>query len=619
LYTAVKRKFFISVCSLLLCFALLVTSSYAWIALSKAPEIIGIQTQVGANGSLEIALLNSTTYADPSLIRSSVGDSLVTQETAQSNLTWGNVIDLTGPLYGLTQMVMIPSRLNAADNGLGGGVVKANILGVMDFDADGRTGRFLEESVSATYSEDGFLYSSEKQEYGVRAIGNIPQHSPRQTALTNARGLVKTYMTAASGITRATWVSDGGALLRIFEKHYAYGADIFPEEDTAALKDAISKTLESYSYFDSALRQGVIGYGAAVVTDPELFQLLQDNASNTAIPLSLLLEAAPVTLPSGFSKWVSDIDTVRLQLTQALTACNALSGRSCSWNQIQPILQLLIDGSRAHLGQHRLTSPEAYGNPEGGMLLTLAPNSGALAKAAEYFGNYSVIFDYTDGKAVEAVTTSTLQKPYLTQVSKILDDCEVPESEAVITDVPLENIYGFAIDLAFRANADTQLLLQTESALRADDVSDSEQMQGGGSSLCVISEQLTVRQCAELLDAMRIGFLDSRNNLLAVAKPNASNYEVTEEGVSAPVYLYGYEISPDGILLTGERQLEDGCITDLTDSMSCVITAVVWLDGDNVSNSLVTIRDVDILSKLNLQFASSSPLRPAQLDVQDSE
>ena len=112
MYTAVKRKVFISVCSLLLCFALLVTSSYAWIVLTKAPEIIGIHTQVGANGSLEIALLNDATYSDPASIRSRVGDSMVAANAVESNLSWGNVIDLTDPGYGLDKIVMIPARLN---------------------------------------------------------------------------------------------------------------------------------------------------------------------------------------------------------------------------------------------------------------------------------------------------------------------------------------------------------------------------------------------------------------------------------------------------------------------------------------------------------------------------
>ena len=619
MYTAVKRKVFISVCSLLLCFALLVTSSYAWIVLTKAPEIIGIHTQVGANGSLEIALLNDATYSDPASIRSRVGDSMVAANAVESNLSWGNVIDLTDPGYGLDKIVMIPARLNVTENGQGGGLVRNSMLGTLRFGTDGRTERLDMDSVTAGYSEEGFLYDSEKQNYGVRAVGSVPQHSPQQSALTNARSLVKAYTAASAELTKAAWSSGGEKLLGIFQRRYASGSNRFDQQDLSVIRGMAAKLLEAYSYIDGALRQGIIGYGASVLTDPELFRTLRDNAENTAIPLTLLLEAAPTELPSGFAQWVRSSDESRLLLQQAVTACDSLSGGTYIWAQLEPILELLVDGDRAYLGETKLTSPDAYKEIKDGVQLSLAPGSGKFALAADYCGNYSAIFDHSELTAVEVVTTSRLKTPYLTQVSKILEECECPESEQVVTGVALEDIFGFAVDLAFRSNADTQLLLQTDAALRVDDGSELAQMQGEGSNLCMISDQLTVEQSVELMDAMRIAFLDSQNNLLAVAKANTSNYTETEEGVSAPLYLYDYQVGAGGSLIMGERRLEDGCITELTDGVATVITAVVWLDGDHVGNSMVTYREKNVESKLNLQFASSVILKPAHLDVEASE
>lgn len=312
-------------------------------------------------------------------------------------------------------------------------------------------------------------------------------------------------------------------------------------------------------------------------------------------------------------------DESRLLLQQAVTACDSLSGGTYIWAQLEPILELLVDGDRAYLGETKLTSPDAYKEIKDGVQLSLAPGSGKFALAADYCGNYSAIFDHSELTAVEVVTTSRLKTPYLTQVSKILEECECPESEQVVTGVALEDIFGFVVDLAFRSNADTQLLLQTDAALRVDDGSELAQMQGEGSNLCMISDQLTVEQSVELMDAMRIAFLDSQNNLLAVAKANTSNYIETEEGVSAPLYLYDYQVGAGGSLIMGERRLEDGCITELTDGVATVITAVVWLDGDHVGNSMVTYREKNVESKLNLQFASSVILKPAHLDVEASE
>lgn len=619
--TAQKRKIFISVVSLLLCLTLLITSSYAWVIISRAPEITGIQTRIGSNGSLEIALLNDTTYVDPSLIRSSVGDSMANQKATQSNLAWGNVVDLSDPSYGLDQIVMIPSRLNVADNGQGAGLVQSNMLGTMTFGSDGRTEKLRVESVSAVYTEEAFHYDSTKQNYGVRAIGPIPELSSQQSALTTARSLVKAHIAAATEMTKAAWSTDGGALLEIFQRRYARNSDRFNDKDLAALKDMATKVQTAYGYFDTALRQGIIGYAASEIADPELFQTLRENAENTAVPLSVLLSLYPGTIVPGFVQWVQNMESGRLELQAAIVACNSLRGGNYTWAQIAPIVNVLVNENRAYLGDYRLTSPDAYSQMAGSATLTLMPGSGRLAEAADYLGNYSVVFDYADNSAVEIVTTSNQSKPYLIQVSTLLDKCESADTSDAAVVADLESTYGFAMDLAFRSNADTKLLLQTESTARVnpnakEDGEIAPELLGNGSSLSLFSEQLTEEQTVRLMDAMRIGFLDNQNNLLAVAKANTANYSPAENGVSAPLYLYTYEIGADGTLIMGERRTEDVCITSLTENVVGVITVVVWLDGDYVGNSLVSIRGKGIESTLNLQFASSVELKPVHQDVE---
>ena len=72
-----KRKLMSALAMLLVSTILMSTTSYAWFVLSTAPEVTGIETQVGSNGSLEIALLNTDTRTDMSLIRSGLGDSIM--------------------------------------------------------------------------------------------------------------------------------------------------------------------------------------------------------------------------------------------------------------------------------------------------------------------------------------------------------------------------------------------------------------------------------------------------------------------------------------------------------------------------------------------------------------
>ena len=594
----------------MLCFATLVSASFAWITLSSAPEITGIHTQVGANGSLEIALLNADTYLDPSGIRTGVGDSQVVQEALMSNLSWGNVIDLSDPAYGLDQISMTPAQLNVTD----AGVVRSGFLSTAQFGLDGRVERIASENASAAYSELGFVYDAEKQSYGVRGIGALPQLSPQQSALTNAQSMVGAYISTATGTMEALWNSHGHELMDIFLRRYLLNSNTFSEADVTALRNVVVKAQTAYDYVDAAMRQGIIGYAAAQISDPDLFRTLRDNVENTMIPLSMLLDMIPASLPAGYSKWIGETDSIRTQLKQALVICNSLRGKEAAWDQISPVVEVLINGRKAYLGNERLGSSEAFAKLAEDTLLALPSEAGVLGKIADYIGNYSVLFDFNHLASVEARTTSTVSRPYLSQVAKVLDGLEIVEPDKLPLKAALEDICGFAIDLAFRSNADTQLLLQTDAAARIDDGSNVPETYG--SYMRFSSDQLSVEQMVLLMDAIRIGFLDNQNRLLAVGKMNTSNYVEEENGVRAAMYLYAYEISTAGALLMGERRVEDTVITDLLDGTAMTITVVVWLDGEYVANSLAGIRDRSVQGALNLQFASSVNLNPAQQTVE---
>ena len=55
----IKSKLMAAVAMLLVSSIMMVSTTYAWFTLSTAPEVTGITTSVGANGNLEIALLES--------------------------------------------------------------------------------------------------------------------------------------------------------------------------------------------------------------------------------------------------------------------------------------------------------------------------------------------------------------------------------------------------------------------------------------------------------------------------------------------------------------------------------------------------------------------------------
>ncbi len=184
--------------------------------------------------------------------------------------------------------------------------------------------------------------------------------------------------------------------------------------------------------------------------------------------------------------------------------------------------------------------------------------------------------------------------------------------------VQLEDVYGFAIDLAFRCNAASDLLLQTSPTDRIGQEGRTEltSTQGSGSFMKFTSDQLDTEQMVMMMDAIRICFVDNQNHILALAKLNTSNYNEEEGAVSAPLYLYDYTISNDGSISMGERREDDSVVTSLQKDVATVITTVVWLDGDHIDNSSAAITAQSMSGMLNLQFASSADLVASDIGIQ---
>lgn len=246
--------------------------------------------------------------------------------------------------------------------------------------------------------------------------------------------------------------------------------------------------------------------------------------------------------------------------------------------------------------------------------MTLSSDAGVMANVADFVGNYSVIFRYASG--VVEVSTVSSGTPYLQRVSETLDDVEAAAGDGSVSNAQLQSIYGYAVDMAFRCNRASDLLLQTAPEFRVEG-SEQETVQGGGSYMRFSSEQLNTEQTVTLMDAVRIGFLDNQGTLLAVAKLNTSNFSETEEGITAPLYLYAYTANPDGSISMGERRSEDSSIVKLSGNTATVITAVVWLDGDHVDNGLAAMTTKSMAGALNLQFASSAALQSSGQPVED--
>ena len=118
-----KHKLISAGAMLLVSAIMMVSSSYAWYVLSTAPEVSNIKTQVGANGALEIALLNAESWNNLDLLDMGDIDESATAENpiaaTVANLTWGNLVNLDDASYGLDKIILNPARLFIMPDGDG--------------------------------------------------------------------------------------------------------------------------------------------------------------------------------------------------------------------------------------------------------------------------------------------------------------------------------------------------------------------------------------------------------------------------------------------------------------------------------------------------------------------
>ena len=164
-----KERIAGAVLMLVVAVTMVVSATFAWITISTSPEVSGTATTVAANGNLEIALAHDNGREMPSSGR---GDSsAVDSDLQRANITWGNLVNLSDPDYGLASITLRPASLTGTT-----GLLNNPLYGVT-YGADGR--------VVKSTSDDDFAYSYYIPEYetfsvdigsnhyGVRAISTV--------------------------------------------------------------------------------------------------------------------------------------------------------------------------------------------------------------------------------------------------------------------------------------------------------------------------------------------------------------------------------------------------------------------------------------------------------------
>lgn len=157
-----KERVIAAVSLLAIAITMMASVTYAWFALSKSPEVRGLQTTISANGNLEIALATGEVITIPA--DSKVGDGAL--DLVAKNVTWGNLVNLGDPAYGLEHIVLRPAALNTNK-------LLESPLYAASYGKDGRVEMLDSDFAYAYWDQDTFTADPAKFKYGVRAISSV--------------------------------------------------------------------------------------------------------------------------------------------------------------------------------------------------------------------------------------------------------------------------------------------------------------------------------------------------------------------------------------------------------------------------------------------------------------
>ncbi len=670
----IKSKLLAAIAMLMVATIMMVSSTYAWFTLSTAPEVQGITTNVGANGNLEIALsplsgdageITSSTndYNKPwveknltwgnllDLSDSSYGLNNISLLPAQLNLGALGTSPLKTPVYG--------------EDGRISGLQANTVIGGLVADKEG----YIEDG---GYGVRVVGTSSDRTEYQITFQNNF---SAMNSAVLSAQDLAEISLNANGkalaeiAIAHATAEgADGNDYVAYVPALKAMVSKLQEANDEleAAIRTGLLATAAS-NLLGSDQEAAVQAYNAmvALVIDDNNLTTIWNGISSISSQISA------TALNNAYTVW-ADVNT---RLSAATATLNGLATEDTAavdvaWTSVSAIVNELMNSQGVKINNVDLSTLRqqasvwqagvpnrddydsdgayneamtAYTTAEtlvnslmSGINLQLGAGSGVYADLATVVGNIhgavedvavtvpglggtlrpDVNIDTTTGNPSTNIPYMIVYKSALQVLGPlVVDDTD---SESVI-DVE----YAYIVDFLFRTNASgSSLKLQTEAAQRIYDDSNNELTQGAGSTMTFYSTALNEQSVKGLMDAIRVVFIDTvTGDLLGVAKLDmnevtSADKEVngdTVKAITASLYLYEYTQDATGKLtFTNQIAADDAILCSLQANTAKAVSAMVYLDGDYVTNEHVAAEASSMTGELNLQFASTANLVPME-------
>ena len=662
----IRNKLMAAVSMLLVSSIMLVSTTYAWFTLSTAPEVKGITTNVGANGNLEMMLLNADSYAstDENLgVESNIGDSSSVQAVTAANETWGNLVDLSDASYGLGNIVLTPAKLNltgytTSENVTTTGTkVASSTLLAPSYGNDGRVIDVSTATYTGQYTGGKWVYNDSFA--GVRAIGTSSGVTQRLAAYRTASSAVTSNITSAKNKARASLNENGQELANILVGH-VQGVDSYTRAQVEALGKMITSLGEANNAAGDAIKSAVLAYSlsaanTAELTDDQVTKMQTDVAASTVADVTRVdnIMTPSTGLTEAIAQWTANNESIFGTTNGAKTKYDALMAdkdkTEFTYDEISGIVDSLVDKTHTTIAgvknpsRDNLQTIVNYFTKNGRIDIVMEDGSGIYADIAKLVGDYTVSgltvhVEYNDISADAPISMSTTGHD-----TALINNISTGNAPAATTPsagstVTLSDTYGYALDFGFRTNAAaSNLQLQTAAKQRVYEGTENDQgalaTQGSGSYMEFKSNNVTtfsVDEVRALMSAIRVAFVapstdgsgtydmlglaalnitSATDNTTGITSYTGGTVLSSNDGLKADLYMYNYTQNADGDITLGDMKADQSSITALSQNIAKKVTAIVYLDGNLVDNTMVANATTSMTGKMNLQFSSSATLQ----------
>ena len=511
-------------------------------------------------------------------------------------------------------------------------------------------------------------------EQGARAIGVASNITVRDTQFRRAVSAVTTNTNNAKNAAQAVLTTYGADLSALLIQVAASDSATFQAADVAVFENIIDDLEAANAYVFNAIKQATLAYrlssSGGDIDDADVLTVVADvNAATTIADLCTAVGIARASLPSYITDAMDQYEATAQDIAAAETARTTnLSGAGpFTDTQVKAVLDTLLNRSNitvagvVPLGQNKDALKQAVMveyNARRPVPIVMGAGSGIFYDLAKNAGNFdaSVTAHIADG----GVLSSSLNGIALDVDATLETDAADPiYLESAITGVnaltaaggsgasQLDETYGYALYFGFRTNAATgsKLLLsdaQQRIYNQTGNVSANPDTAGAGSFVQFTTANeavFSVDDIRALSSAIRVVFVvpndddDAPFEIIAMAAPDitatttagvttytggtATDEDNDNENDTLKVNLALYNFTVEAAATAGDapvvtlgQKRADFEITTLTQNVGKKVTAIVYLDGDIVDNTMVANAATSMTGKLNLQFATDAQLVP---------